>query len=380
MKSMPLPSISRLALAVGVALAPLAAQNVGLTLVNNNTNDYLDAPYSPTVVPRTGITVEAWVIYDDTTLPAGFRWPTIVRQNATPGQESYFLRVQAGNTNARVLSFAVRTPGGNRSANWTFAPGQLNVWTHVAATYDGANVALFINGVQVATAVGTGAIVDTGGVFRIGCGDLTGSIENWNGQLDEVRLWPFARTAGEITATMNMELVSVPGEVSSWNLNNSGIDTSGTNTAIAVNSPVFANNTLNLQTVSFPAINYGNATAGCQGLPRIAATTAPRVGGADFALASLRCTTTGAGVFWLGTAALNPPINVLGVDLLINPASPNVQLSIPGGTLNFTRVPLPIPAVNALRNIQLVSQMIWAEPGCATPLFATDGIQFGILP
>jgi hypothetical protein len=376
MKSTPRVSFAALVL---TALTPLTAQNVGLSLVNNVTSDYLVAPYSPTVVPRTGITVEAWVTYDDTTLPTGWRWPTVVRQNSAAGQESYFLRIAAGNNNARVLDFSVRSPTGNRSANWTFASGQLNTWTHVAGTFDGANIRLLVNGAVVATTTYAGTLLDAGGDFRIGCGDVSANIENWNGQIDEVRLWPFARTPGEITAAMNLEMSSVPGEVSTWNLNGNGQDASGTNHAVAQNAPTFAPNSLTLPAFVFPGLNYGLATTGCQGTPRLAATSVPRVGNADFALGSMRGTVTGAGIFWLGTAPINPPIRVLGVDLYIHPLAPNLLLNVPGGTLAFTRVPLPIPPVNALQSLTLFGQVIWSEIGCATPLFATDGIQFTIM-
>ena len=74
------------------------------------------------------------------------------------------------------------------------------------------------------------AILDTGGVFRIGCGDLTvvGG-ETWNGEIDEVRIWPFARSAAAIQSTMNMSLAAMPGELSTWNLDGTFVDSSGLN-------------------------------------------------------------------------------------------------------------------------------------------------------
>jgi hypothetical protein len=71
---------------------------------------------------------------------------------------------------------------------------------------------------------------------------------------------------------------------------------------------------------------------------------------------------------------------VLGIDLWIDPAAPGVQVPVPGGPLAFARAPLPIPGNGSLRNTLLVCQTIWAEAGCATALFAADGLAFVITP
>jgi len=360
--------------------SPLVGQNVGLRLTNG-VDSYVDVPYDPTLVPRTGITVEAWVTYDDTTLGPGWRWPTILRQDSTPQVVSYMLRVEAGTTGATVLSWWVRTPTTQQQVTWPFSSGQLGVWTHVAATYDGSMLRMFINGLEVASAPLSGPIADTGNTLRIGNGDLSApGIEEWNGEIDEVRLWPFARTAGEILSTMNLELSSVPGEVSTWNFNQSLADSSGTNHGQAVNNPTMAANSLALGPVQFGAANFGTATAGCLGQPRAAATTWPRVGNADFAVGALRCTTGGAGILWLGTGSLASPLRVLGVDLWLDPSLPNVLVPAVGGASGFGRVSLPIPNQASLRNRVLCVQTVWTEPSCSIPLFASDGLQFVIAP
>lgn len=368
-------------LALALLTMPLTAQGVGLRLTNG-IDAYVDVPYAPTLAPRSGVTVEAWVTYDDATLGAGWRWPTIVRQNSTPQVVNYMLRIEAGQTNNPVLGWTVRTPAGVRQALWRFASGQLNTWTHVAATYDGANLRLFVNAMEVGAAAHSGALVDTPDTLRIGNGDLSAAgIEEWNGEIDEVRLWPFARTAAEIAATMNLELGGVPGEVSTWNLNASLTDTSGTNHGVAVNGPTIATNTLVLTALpALGAANFGVATAGCNGAPRSVLTSAPRVGSAEFALGTVRATASGSGLLWLGTSRLPTPIVFLGVTLLIDPATPNVQVPIGGGPLGFSRVPLPIPANRFLVNRSLFFQTVWTEPTCAVPLFAADGLAFVILP
>lgn len=375
------PRTSFVTVSLLALVAPAAAQNIGLRL-SNGVDSYVDVPYDPTLAPRSGITVEAWITYDDASLGSGWRWPTIVRQNSTPQVVNYMLRVEAATTNNKVLGWSVRTPAGVQSTTWTFTAGQLTAWTHVAATYDGSLLRLYVNGQPVSSTPHSGALVDTPDTLRIGNGDLSApGIEEWNGEIDEVRLWPFARTGAEILSTMNLELGGVPGEVSTWNFNSSLQDSSGGNHGQPVNAPTVTANSLVLTAVpAFGGANFGTATAGCSGLPRSVATSRPRVGNADFAVGAIRATATGSGILWLGTIPRSTPFRLLGVDLWLDPTGPNVQVGIPGGPLGFSRVPLPIPASASLGNRQLFFQTIWTQAGCATPLFAADGLGFQIAP
>ena len=78
----------------------------------------------------------------------------------------------------------------------------LNAWTHLAATYDGATLRLYVNGVQAALARAvTGAIRVSTGALRIG-GNSIWSDEWFAGLIDEVRVYNRALTAAEIQADM----------------------------------------------------------------------------------------------------------------------------------------------------------------------------------
>ena len=68
----------------------------------------------------------------------------------------------------------------------------LNAWTHLAATYDGSVLALYVNGTQVATLFASGPIVSTTGLLKIGGNGIWG--EWFNGLIDEVRIWSVERT------------------------------------------------------------------------------------------------------------------------------------------------------------------------------------------
>lgn len=325
-------------------LSPCAAQNTGVT-VTNGVDGYLEVPYSPAVVPQSGITVEAWITYDDATLPTGWRYPTVVRQGLAAGAESFFLRINADNTGARVLRWKVVTAAGAMLVNWPFAVGQLNTWTHVAGTYDGAMARLLVNGVQVGAVAGNGApIWDRGDVLRIGKGsDIGGPIEVWHGQLDEVRLWPFARSAGEIAATMNLELTQVPGRVATWNLNNSAQDSSGSLHATASGAVAFTANTLNLTPLVLPpAIPAGTGTPGCLGNLAITVGSVARPGNLEFAPACTRAAVGAAGFLLASLQPLSTPVTTAGVQVWVDPTTSVLTLATVDG-LGAARLRLPIP-------------------------------------
>ncbi len=362
-------------------LSPLQAQNVGAAF-DANVDGYIEVPYSPQVVPQSGITIEAWITYDDATLPSGWRYPTIVRQGlSVGGSEDYFLRINADNIGARVLRWKVVTQTGTAlQVNWTFASGQLLTWTHVAATYNGTTAELFINGQSVGTATGVGSPIRdlNNEVFRIGKGsDVATPIEVWNGQIDEVRLWPFARTAGEIQATMNQELYSVPGLVSTWNLNGFLLDTSSGLATTSSGQVTFTANPLVLTSPNLPTAS-GTSSPGCLGDLHLAPTSAAQVGNAAFALACTR-TPPGALAIWGASAGVLPSsFPLLGVDVWLNPTG-LVTVTAIADALGALRMPIPVPGTVA-PGYAFAAQAFVLDP-CGPQLFtASDALSVVVVP
>lgn len=365
-----------LAAASLVFTAAVPAQSVGIKLVHG-TNGFLEVANSPTLVPPSGITVEAWITYDDATLQTGWAWPTLVRQNQAPGQESYFLRVDAAQTSVRRLRWKVVTSTGLQvAAFWDFQPGQLLTWTHVAATYDGATARLYINGAEVSQGTGSGAIRDLGGTLRIGKGDdATGNGEVWNGEIDEFRLWPFARTAAEILASRNQELAGFPGKVATWNLNGNPLDSSGGILATVQGTVTYQNNSLSLGGLTSPfVLAYGASSPGCKGNLDATLTALPQIGNAAFALASTRGPANGTGALLISAQRLATPLRALGVDLWVDPAAPFVTLGASTGVLGAGRVGIGIPASPGLQGVNFAAQFVWVD-GCGSQgLTASDAV------
>jgi hypothetical protein len=77
----------------------------------------------------------------------------------------------------------------------------LNTWTHLATTYNGFTLSLYVNGVLVASQTITGSILTSTGDLRIGGNSVWG--EFFKGRLDEIRVYNRALTQAEIQSDMN---------------------------------------------------------------------------------------------------------------------------------------------------------------------------------
>jgi hypothetical protein len=138
------------------------------------------------------MTLEAWV--NPTAL--GTVWRTVLIKEQPPGKLAYALYA---NGDLAHPSAHVYVPTGEAISKGT-AGLMLNAWAHLAATYDGANLRLYVNGVQVASSAVTGAIATTSGPLRIG-GNTIWS-EWFKGTIDDVRVYNRALSAAEVQADM----------------------------------------------------------------------------------------------------------------------------------------------------------------------------------
>jgi hypothetical protein len=77
----------------------------------------------------------------------------------------------------------------------------LNTWTHLATTYDGTTLRMFVNGVEVSNRAVGGNIRTSTGVVRIGGNGVWG--EYFSGLIDDVKIYNRALSASEIQADMN---------------------------------------------------------------------------------------------------------------------------------------------------------------------------------
>jgi hypothetical protein len=163
---------------------------VGGALSFNGTSDWVTIPDSNSLDVTSGVTMEAWV----RPTAIGSAWRAVMLKEQA-GDLIYAL--YAGDSKGRAAADVFTTADKGLSGT-TATP--LNAWTHLAATYDGTTLRIYVNGVQAASKPVSGTIRTSTGVLRIGGNSIWG--EWFAGLIDEVRVYNTALTAAEIQADM----------------------------------------------------------------------------------------------------------------------------------------------------------------------------------
>lgn len=173
-----------------------------------NTLDFTGTSYtytanSNTLNPAGAMSVEAWIY------PTSFgpnSWiNTIVSTDAWTGgngEEGYVLRC---GDNGK-LSFNIATPTTSWKEAVSPALMATNQWHHVVGTFNGTVIKVFINGVEVGSQLYTGTIKPSLRELRIGRMADASQTREFNGQIDEVRIWGKALTETEIRDRMCKKL------------------------------------------------------------------------------------------------------------------------------------------------------------------------------
>jgi hypothetical protein len=169
------------------------AGKFGKALAFNGTNAWVTVADNTLLHLTNGMTVEAWVKPAATST----NWTSAVMKERGTNGLAYALYATDG---------ANKPPAGyiNRGADVEAAGTSvlpLNTWSHLAVTYDGANIRLYVNGTQVGTKAQTGNITSSTSPLRFGGDSPWG--EYFNGLIDEVRVYSVALTAAQIQTDMN---------------------------------------------------------------------------------------------------------------------------------------------------------------------------------
>jgi hypothetical protein len=166
----------------------------GNALSFDGVNDWVTVVDTPDLDLGTDMTLEAWVYPTVLSGGAANGWRSVILKE-TPGNLSYALYA---NADVNRPSAFVNT-GVERGVYGT-SPLPLNVWTHLATTYDGAPLRLYVNGQEVGNRAVGGAIQVSTGRLRMG-GNAVWA-EWFAGQIDEVRIYNRALTPAQIQVDM----------------------------------------------------------------------------------------------------------------------------------------------------------------------------------
>ncbi|MFN3821348.1 MAG: LamG-like jellyroll fold domain-containing protein, partial [bacterium] len=133
------------------------------------------------------------------------RWDAILNKPYTVHQDPYyqwlFSRTLAGG-----VAFSLTIEGVWRRIQSRDSLVVLNRWHHLAGTYDGRVMRLFLNGQEVASLEVQGNISPYNTDLFIGRLGNVG-VDYYNGVIDEIRIWNFARNIDDIRRTMNSRLI-----------------------------------------------------------------------------------------------------------------------------------------------------------------------------
>jgi PKD repeat protein len=167
----------------------------GRALSFNGSNNWVTVKDSASLDASSGLTLEAWV-YPKTSTSGR----TVILKEKAGG--AVYNLYSSEDANLPLSSVYV---GGYRVIS-SKSQLPLNQWSHLAATYNGQYLRLYVNGVEVANRPQTGPIQTSGGALRIGGNSIWG--EWFSGSIDEVRIYNRALTASEVQADMNKAVAS----------------------------------------------------------------------------------------------------------------------------------------------------------------------------
>ncbi len=166
----------------------------GNALSFNGTSARVTVNDSNSLDLTTGMTLEAWLF---PTAVGG--WRDVIYKGT---DDIYYLMGSSDNSTPAI--------GG------TFSPSALrgtsslplNAWTHLAGTYDGTTMRLYVNGVQVSSRAQTGPIQTSTAALTMGGDALYG--QYFAGRIDEARIYNRALSAAEIQSDMSSALGAGP--------------------------------------------------------------------------------------------------------------------------------------------------------------------------
>lgn len=166
------------------------AGRFGSALSFNGTSSWVTVADAASLDLTNGMTIEAWL---NPTALSG--WRSALLKETGVGL-AYALYAHDNTPNPAVTV----NIGADQSAVGTAAL-PLNTWTHLAATYDGIQLNLYVNGVLVGNRPQTGNMTVSSSPLRIGGNAVWG--EYFSGLIDEVRIYNRALSATEIQTDMN---------------------------------------------------------------------------------------------------------------------------------------------------------------------------------
>jgi hypothetical protein len=172
------------------------------TYVDLSTNNDLDVTDS--------VTIEAW-IYSNSWGATSAQNTIVCKHGWSAGEQGYVLR--AGGTGE--LSFNIACDSAGTNVSWRelvsgTAALQLNHWHHVAGTFNGTEMKIYIDGMLAGTRTFGAPVNIIQSFYGMKIGRLADMAQSdtrfWNGMIDEVRIWHRALDQTQISQNMSTHI------------------------------------------------------------------------------------------------------------------------------------------------------------------------------
>ncbi|MDP8237770.1 MAG: LamG-like jellyroll fold domain-containing protein [Candidatus Hatepunaea meridiana] len=193
----------RLILLIVLCMLPTVVfGQAGTALSFDGRNTYALIPRND-VLNCENITLEVWIKPQQCI--AGDRWDSILNkpytQHAAPHYQWLLSRHQNGNAN---MIFTINGQASNARTEEGLV--DLNEWCHLAGSYNGEVIRIYFNGELAGETDVEGRI--TGYNTDLSFGRLGNvAVDKFNGIIEEVRVWNYARNEEQIQQTMNVALI-----------------------------------------------------------------------------------------------------------------------------------------------------------------------------
>jgi chitodextrinase len=218
----------------------------GKGLSFNGTNATVRIPDDPGLHLSTAMTLEAWVNPSAVTSA----WRDVIYK----GNDNYFLMGTTSQSGRPSVGGIFGTANVNNYGLSTLA---LNTWSHLAGTYDGTTLRLYVNGTQVASTPRTGLIASSTNPLEIGGDSIFG--QYFTGLIDEVRVYNVALSPAQIQLDMAAP-ISVSSPVAALSPASLGFGSQGTGTASAGQNVIVTNTGTAPLVISSVSLTGTNAT------------------------------------------------------------------------------------------------------------------------
>jgi hypothetical protein len=160
-------------------------------------------------VAGTGLTIAGWV--KSSSFPA-YLDQRFVSKSTDAGEQSHYWMVGQTNNGQNRLRFRLKAGGTTTTLIASSGSLPLNTWYHVAATYDGAMMRLYLDGVEVGAIQKTGTLA-TSAAVPVNIGRNPDGSNPMHGAIDDFRVYGRALSASEIGAVLQAPDTAGP----AWN-------------------------------------------------------------------------------------------------------------------------------------------------------------------